>query len=60
MGHPLDGLIWIANNLAGRGRALKAGQHIITGSVFASQLPKEGDHISYEIENMGHGEMTLN
>jgi len=60
MGHPLDGLIWIANNLAGRGRALKAGQHIITGSVFASQLPKEGDHISYEIENMGHVEMTLN
>lgn len=59
MGHPLDGLIWIANNLAARGRQLKAGQHIITGSVFASQLPKAGDRVTYDIEQMSKVELML-
>jgi len=59
LGHPLDGLIWIANSLAARGRQIKAGQHIITGSVFASQIPKAGDRIAYEIESMGDVELVL-
>ena len=59
LGHPLDGLIWIANNLAARKRQIKAGQYLITGSVFASQLPKAGDSITYEIEEMGKVELVL-
>lgn len=59
LGHPLDGLIWIANSLAARGRQIKSGQYLITGSVFASQLPQTGDQITYEIENMGQVELVL-
>lgn len=59
MGHPLDGLIWIANNLAERGRQIKSGQYLITGSVFASQLPKPGDEVVSEIQDMGKVELAL-
>lgn len=36
-----------------------AGQYLITGSVFASQLPKPADKVVYEIQDMGKVELTL-
>lgn len=57
LGHPLNGLAWIANHLAKRGGALKAGEIIMTGSALKTQFPKAGDSCTYTI--MGLGEVTV-
>jgi len=53
LGHPLNGLAWIANHLARRGGALNAGEFIMTGSALKTQFPKVGDNCLYEIEGLG-------
>ena len=37
MGHPLEALAWLANTLAGRGRSLKSGDLVLTGSMVLVQ-----------------------
>jgi 2-keto-4-pentenoate hydratase len=53
MGHPFEGLAWLANLLASRGRAMKAGEVVITGSALRTRFPKAGDEITYRIEGLG-------
>ena len=59
LGHPLEGLAWIANNLAGRGLTMNAGMVVITGSIIATQFPQAGDHVVYEVENLGRVELRV-
>jgi len=33
MGHPFEALAWLANSLAQRGKSLRAGEFVFTGSV---------------------------
>jgi 2-keto-4-pentenoate hydratase len=49
LGHPLDLVVWLVRHLARRGERLKAGQMVMTGSVFASKFPKAGDIYTFEI-----------
>lgn len=58
MGHPLNGLAWVANHLVERGRTLKAGEIIITGSALKTRVVNTGDKVTYKIA--GLGEVTLN
>jgi 2-keto-4-pentenoate hydratase len=53
MGHPFEGLAWIANHLISRGQTLRSGDVIITGSALKTQFPKAGDQASYRIEGLG-------
>jgi 2-keto-4-pentenoate hydratase len=53
MGHPFEGLAWLANLLAGRGRAMQAGAIVITGSALRTRFPATGDEITYRIEGLG-------
>jgi 2-keto-4-pentenoate hydratase len=53
MGHPFEGLAWLANLLASRGRAMKAGEIVITGSALRTRFPEAGDEITYRIEGLG-------
>lgn len=53
LGHPLNGLAWIANHLASRGKTLKAGDIIITGSALKTLFPVPGDSFSYNIDGLG-------
>jgi 2-keto-4-pentenoate hydratase len=53
MGHPLEGLAWIANHLAARGRAMAKGEIVITGSALKTRFPKPGDEVTYRIEGLG-------
>jgi 2-keto-4-pentenoate hydratase len=57
MGHPFEGLAWLANLLAARGRAMKAGEIVITGSALRTRFPQAGDEVTYRIA--GLGETTL-
>ena len=59
LGHPLEGLAWIANHLAGRGLPLHAGMVVITGSIIATQFPQAGDRVVYEVEKLGRVELEV-
>lgn len=59
MGHPFEALAWIANNLANRGKHLRAGQFVITGSLVTSKFPKAGDAISFELDALGGVELAI-
>ena len=56
MGHPLEPLAWLANNLASRGQELKAGMVVITGSIVSPKWLKAGDSALIEIEGLGQAE----
>lgn len=57
LGHPLDAMVWIARHLHQRGRTLKKGELVITGSLITSKFPKAGDQVRFNAE--GVGEVTL-
>lgn len=59
MGHPLDALAWVANNLASRGVGLWRGDVVITGSLVTSKFPKPGDVIRFEAEALGAVELQV-
>ncbi len=53
MGHPLESLAWLANLLASRGRGMRAGEIVITGSALKTRFPAVGDEITYRIAGLG-------
>ena len=53
LGSPLSSLAWLANELAQRGRSLRAGEVILTGSLIAPFALKPGDAIRIEFEGLG-------
>jgi 2-keto-4-pentenoate hydratase len=53
MGHPFEGLAWLANLLASRGRGMKAGEIVITGSALKTRFPEAGDQVTYRIAGLG-------
>jgi len=60
MGHPFEALAWVANNLARRGRYLRAGEFVITGSLVTSKFPKAGDLVEFELGGLGRVELQVN
>ena len=59
LGHPLEGLAWIANNLAARGHTISAGMAVITGGIIHTKFASAGDHAVYTVENLGEVELTV-
>ncbi len=59
MGHPLEGLAWLANHLASRGLGLWRGDIVITGSLVTSKFPKAGDLIRFEAGALGAVELQV-
>jgi 2-keto-4-pentenoate hydratase len=59
MGHPLEGLAWVANHLAARGRTMRKGEIVITGSALKTQFPEIGDEIVYKIAGLGETSARL-
>ena len=59
MGHPLDALAWMANNLASRGLGLWRGDVVITGSLVASKFPKAGDAVRFDAGSLGAVELRV-
>jgi 2-oxo-3-hexenedioate decarboxylase/2-keto-4-pentenoate hydratase len=53
MGHPLDALAWLADRLAARGRTLRAGEVVLTGSLVATQWLDQPAVVEVEIEALG-------
>jgi 2-keto-4-pentenoate hydratase len=59
MGHPLDALAWLANNLASRGLGLWRGDVVITGSLVTSKFPKSGDLVRFGAGALGSVELKI-
>jgi 2-oxo-3-hexenedioate decarboxylase/2-keto-4-pentenoate hydratase len=59
LGHPLNALVWLADTLARRGRPLRAGMVITTGSIVATQWPQAGETVEVEIEGLGKALATF-
>jgi 2-keto-4-pentenoate hydratase len=59
LGHPLEGLAWIANHLATRGRAMRKGETVITGSALKTRFPEPGDEVTYRITGLGETTVRL-
>ena len=59
MGHPLDALTWLANNLAARGLGLCRSDIVITGSLVTSKFPKAGDLVRFDAGPLGAVELAV-
>ncbi len=59
LGHPLQALAWLANNLAGRGQMLKAGDIVLTGSIVATKWLNPGDEMATVIDGLGQAEVRV-
>ena len=59
MGHPLEPLAWLANNLASRGQELKAGMVVITGSIVSPKWLQSGDSAVIGIEGLGEATLSV-
>lgn len=53
LGHPFNSAAWLATQLAARGRALKAGQVVMTGSVMKTVFPEGAASYRFELEGIG-------
>jgi len=59
MGHPFEAVAWVANNLARRGKYLRAGEFVITGSLVTSKFPRAGDLVEFELGELGRVELRV-
>jgi 2-keto-4-pentenoate hydratase len=59
MGHPFEALAWLANSLARRGKSLRAGEFVFTGSVVETKWVSRGDRVAMEIERLGRVEAVF-
>ncbi len=59
MGHPLEALAWLANNLAARGESMPAGALVITGSIIPPTPLKAGDVATIAIDGLGGAQITV-
>lgn len=59
LGHPFAALAWVANHLARRGRKLRKGDVVITGSLVTSKLPRAGNLVRFEAGPLGAIELRV-
>ena len=59
LGHPVEPAAWLANSLIARGKSLKAGDTILTGSYAPPYLLNPGDAAAIEIEGLGEARFSV-
>ena len=59
LGHPLDALAWLANELAVRGKSLSAGMIVMTGSIVTTKFLNPGDTALYAFDGLGEISLTV-
>jgi 2-keto-4-pentenoate hydratase len=58
-GNPLFVVAWLAGHLGKRGKVLKAGMPVITGSIIETQFPVAGDVLVFEVDGMPPVELRI-
>jgi 2-keto-4-pentenoate hydratase len=59
LGHPLEALAWLANNLAERGQSLKKDMIVMTGSIVSTKFLNKGDEVGFVIDTLGEVKLTV-
>ena len=59
MSHPMNAMCWLANHLRERGRGLKAGDFVITGSFTRIQVPTGPCRYRFAVEDVGAVEIAI-
>jgi len=59
LGHPLNALEWLVNNLSARGLGLKAGQYVTTGVTTVIYMAERGDRITADFGPVGSVDVTF-
>lgn len=59
LGHPLNAVVWLANNLLARGRMLKAGDVVMCGSFVRTQFPAVGQTVTCRVEGLGEASVAV-
>lgn len=59
LGQPMNAVAWLANNLIERGRQLRAGDVISTGSVVQTRFLDPGDTMATDIDDLGQVIVTI-
>jgi 2-keto-4-pentenoate hydratase len=59
LGHPHNALAWLANHLAASGKALRAGQIVLTGSLVKTVWLNAGDSVKMELSGLGMVQVTF-
>jgi 2-keto-4-pentenoate hydratase len=57
LGHPFEAVAWLANLLNRRGRMIRRGMIVMTGSSITTKFPAPSDRVRFAID--GLGEVTL-
>jgi 2-keto-4-pentenoate hydratase len=58
-GNPLHVITWLTAHLGRRGKVLKAGMPVITGSIIETQFPVAGDILEFEVDGMPPVELRV-
>ncbi len=59
LGHPLNALEWLVNNLSARGLGLKAGQYVTTGVTTEVYMAERGDRITADFGPVGSVDLVF-
>ncbi len=59
LGHPLNALTWLANQLSAQGRGLKAAQYVTTGVTMEVYMGQRGDQITADFGPLGAVELAF-
>lgn len=58
LGHPFEAVAWLANHLNARGRTLRAGEFVMTGSTVITYFPEAGDQVKFSVGTHGSVELS--
>lgn len=59
LGHPHNALAWLANHLAARGKQLRRGEIVLTGSLVKTVWLEPGDAVTMELQGLGSVSATF-
>ena len=58
-GHPLEALVWLANDFGRRGIDLPAGWIVMLGSVVQTKWVASGDTVTVVLDGLGEASVTF-
>jgi len=53
LGHPFHAVAWLVRHLASQGKALRAGQVVMTGSIVTTKFPQQPGNWRFELAGVG-------
>ena len=53
LGHPYEPVRWLAGHLASRGKGLRAGDIVMTGSLVNTRFPGPGERYQFDVAGIG-------